>query len=329
MSRKHILIFTFLGLILAAVFAVSCLAGAGKLTIRQVFSCLFNPARSSWQNDILWQLRLPRIVLGIFVGAGLAVTGAVLQAMLRNPLAEPYTIGISGASAFGVTLGLVFDAGAALLPLFSFAAATAAMILIYSLVSRKRFTVSAIILGGVILSFFFSSCIRLIFSLAKSEKVHGALLWLMGDLSCADPLLIKLTSLVVLGGIAVFILLSRDINILTLGEEKAVCLGVSAEALNKLLFIISAVIIAFCVAAAGVISFVGLVIPHLMRYLGGTNYRYLIPASALGGACFLALCDTLARTVILPLEFPVGVITGIIGGIFFLIYLFFSKKIIF
>ncbi|UCD15064.1 MAG: iron ABC transporter permease [Candidatus Omnitrophota bacterium] len=325
MSKRHALIFISLTLMLIGIFLASLTLGAGSLKIGQVISHIIHPGISSMEGDIIWKLRLPRIILALLVGAGLAVSGAVLQGMLRNPLAEPYTIGISGASAFGVSLGIVLGVGTSLLPVFSAGAAIITMSLVYIIACRKRFSASSIILGGVILSFFFSSCVRLIFSLAKTEKVHSAILWLMGDLSCADPILIKIISFIILGAIALLTIFSRDINILTLGEEKATYLGINIEFLNKLLFITCSIIIGAAVAASGIISFVGLIIPHLMRYLGGADYRFLIPASALAGAIFLTLCDTLARTVILPLEFPVGVITGIIGGVFFLIYLFLSK----
>jgi iron complex transport system permease protein len=261
------------------------------------------------------------------VGAGLAVSGAVLQGMLRNPLAEPYTIGVSGASAFGVTLGIVFGARGIWLPLFGSDAAVLTMLLVYLLASRRHFSISAIILGGVILSFFFSSCVRLIFSLVKTERIHGAILWLMGDLSSAEPFLIKVVCLIIFTGVALFVIFARDINILSLGEEKATHLGLNVESLKKLLFVICSIVVGSCVSISGIISFVGLIIPHFMRYIGGSDYRFLIPASGLAGAAFLALCDTLARTMILPLEFPVGVITGIIGGAFFLTYIFLSKKV--
>ncbi|MFH1318570.1 MAG: iron ABC transporter permease [Candidatus Omnitrophota bacterium] len=304
---------------------VSLTLGAGKLHLTEIIYALTHPKTPELAADIIYKLRLPRIVLAMVVGAGLSASGVVLQGMLRNPLAEPYTIGISGASAFGVSLGIIFGASAPFLPIFSATAAIITMFFVFLIASRKRFSPSSIILGGVILSFFFSACVQMLFSLAKSEKVHSAVLWLMGDLSLTDPLLIKIVSIIILGSTALLITLGRDINILTLGEEKASNLGINIELLNKLLFITCSLIIGAAVAASGIISFVGLIVPHILRYLGGANYRFLIPASALGGAIFLILCDTLARTVILPLELPVGVITGIIGGTFFLIYLFLSK----
>lgn len=325
MSKKHILTFLFLIIFLVIVFIFSCISGAGEITFSKVIQYFFCNNLSSVESDIIGKLRLPRIILGILVGAGLSVSGSVLQAMLRNPLAEPYTIGISGASALGVSLGIILGVNAFLLPLFSSLSAAAAMFFVYFLAAKRRFSISAIILGGVILSFFFSSCVQLIFSLAKTEKVHGAILWLMGDLSGANYFLIKMVAPIILGGIGMFIIFGRDINILTLGEEKASYLGINAEAFNKILFIFCSLVIGSCVAVSGIISFVGLIIPHILRYLlGSTNYRLLIPACALAGAGFLTLCDTLARTVILPLEFPVGVITGIIGGVFFLGYFFFT-----
>lgn len=330
MSKRHVLTFLFLIIFLVIVFIFSCISGAGKITFNKVIQYFFYRNLSSVEIDIIGKLRLPRIILGILVGAGLSVSGSVLQAMLRNPLAEPYTIGISGASALGVSLGIVLGVNTFLLPLFSSLSAAIAMFFVYFLAAKRRFSISALILGGVILSFFFSSCVQLIFSLTKTEKVHGVILWLMGDLSGANYFLIKIVTPIILGGIGTFIIFSRDINILTLGEEKAAYLGINAESFNKLLFIFCSLIIGSCVAVSGIISFVGLIIPHVLRYLlGSTNYRLLIPACALAGAGFLTLCDTLARTLILPLEFPVGVITGIIGGIFFLGYFFFTKKRIF
>lgn len=330
MSKRHIFTFLFLIVFLVIIFVLSCVSGAGEITLSKVARYFFYNNLSPVESDIIGKLRLPRIILGILVGAGLSVSGVVLQAMLRNPLAEPYTIGISGASALGVSLGIILGVSASLLPLFSSLTALSAMFFVYFLAAKRRFSISAIILGGVILSFFFSSCVQLIFSLAKTEKVHGVILWLMGDLSGANYLLIKIVAPVILAGISIFIIFSRDINILTLGEEKAAYLGIKAESLNKFLFIFCSFVIGSCVAVSGIISFVGLIIPHLIRYfLGSTDHRFLIPACALAGACFLTLCDTLARTVILPLEFPVGVITGIVGGVFFLGYFIFTKKKIF
>lgn len=325
MNKKRGLILLLMMASLIGLVFISLTLGAGKFKIIDVIGTLTHPAAPDLAADIIYKLRLPRIILALIVGAGLSVSGAVLQGMLRNPLAEPYTIGISGASAFGVSLGIILGVSAEFLPIFSVIAAIITMFFVFLIASGRRFSPASIILAGVILSFFFSSCVQLLFSLAKSEKVHSAVLWLMGDLSLTDPFLIKIVSAIILGGIILLIIFSGDINILTLGEEKAAHLGINIEFLNKLLFIICAVIIASAVAASGIISFVGLIIPHIMRYFGGADYRFLVPASALGGAVFLIFCDTLARTVILPLEFPVGVITGIIGGGFFLIYLFLSR----
>jgi iron complex transport system permease protein len=175
-------------------------------------------------------------------------------------------------------------------------------------------------LAGVIMSFFLSSCVLLIVTLIDSQKMHQIILWLMGDLSFVNDANLKFFLILVPLGIIVLQFFGRDLDILALGEEKALHLGLKPEQLKRILFVVCSFIVAACVSNCGLIGFVGLVVPHLFRFFGGSVHRYLIPASSLGGALFLLLSDTLARTVIAPMEFPVGVITGFIGGLFFLVY---------
>jgi len=326
LNKKHISTFTLLILLLGLSFVFSNLVGGSSLKFTKAIYYLFHPASSGIERDIIWQIRFPRVVLALLVGAGLACCGAVFQGLLRNPLAEPYTLGISGGAALGATLGIVCGISGIYLPLSAFCGSALSIFLIYTIASKKRFSNPTLILGGVILSFLFSSLVLLIFAISRAEDVHGIIFWLMGDLSSAQVSLIKLISFFILPAIALLFIFSRDLNILTLGEEKALHLGVNSAQVKKILFIAASFITGACVAASGIIGFVGLIIPHFMRKIVGVDHRLLLPASCIAGAIFLILCDTLARTIIRPMELPVGVITGLFGGIFFLTFLIKSGR---
>jgi iron complex transport system permease protein len=313
-------------ILLILCFIFSLLFGGSRISLGDVLYGLFHPDSNSPSSTIIWQIRFPRVILGFLVGAGLAGCGCVFQGLLRNPLAEPYTLGVSGGAAFGATIGIILGAGTIWLPGCAFLGAFLAISLVYLVASIKRFSITTLILGGVILSFLFSSLVMLIFAISSSDKIHACILWLMGDLSPTQTTLIKTTSFFVIIGLLFLFIFSRDLNVLTLGEEKATHLGVEVALVKKLLFIIASFITGGCVAASGIIGFVGLIIPHFMRRLIGPDHISLIPASILAGAIFLSLCDCLARTIIAPLELPVGVITGIIGGVFFLAFLLKAKK---
>lgn len=317
----------FLLLLLFAVVAcfLSLSWGGVSLTFREIWQAL-NYQGSSTNIAILWQIRMPRILLGLLVGGGLAASGCVFQGMLRNPLADPYTLGISGGAAFGATLGVIttgagFLTGIFWLPLCAFAGAILAMFLVYALATRIFFSTSSLILGGILLSFLFTSLVFLAFAVSRAEDVQRAVLWLMGDLSGAQYSMVRIVSLFLSVGLALVFLFTPDLNILTLGEEKALHLGIPVDRLVKFLFLLASLITATCVSATGIIGFVGLMVPHLTRQITGPDHRILVPACVLSGASFLILADTLARSLIAPLELPVGVITGILGSGFFLIFL--------
>ena len=328
--KRSTFIFPIL-LVLLFLTAVFCLmVGPSKLGVDKVFSALLHPRLVGIHQIIVCQVRLPRVLLSLFVGAGLAACGCVFQAMLRNPLADPFTLGVSGGAALGAALGIVFGFGAFLgqlfLPICAFLGALFSIFLVYIASQRRHFSVPTLILSGVILNFLFSSCVFLIFSISKTQQVHETVLWLMGDLSSFGTSLVGVVAIFIFAGIGVLFFFSRDLNLLTLGEEKAAHLGLEAESVKRILFIIASLITGACVAASGIIGFVGLIIPHFMRRFTGPEHQILMPASILAGAIFLALCDTLARTIIAPLELPVGVITGILGGFFFLTFLLRAKK---
>ena len=306
-------------------FIASILIGGSKLTASRAFYHLLHPHYQGIGRDIIWQIRFPRVVLGLVVGMGLASCGVVFQGILRNPLAEPYTLGLSGGAALGATICIVLSISGIYMPLFAFAGSGLSVLLVYTIASKKRFSNPTLILGGVILSFIFTSLVFLIFSVCKAEEAHSAILWLMGDLSSTEVSLIKIIPLFILPAIFVLLALGRDLNVLTLGDEKAIHLGVNAKRVKKLLFILASCITGCCVAVSGIIGFVGLIIPHFMRRIVGPDHRALLPASCIGGAIFLILSDALARVIVRPMELPVGVITGIFGGIFFLTFLLKSK----
>ncbi len=322
MTYRHTKVFIVLLVLFIGSFLLSLAFGGSRLSLSSLVTAIFYPARDSIAATIVWQLRVPRYFLGVLVGAGLAVAGCVFQGLLRNPLAEPYTLGISGGAALGATLAIVFGLpgvfGQITLPLAAFLGAFLSLSLTYAVATRWRFSIPTLILGGVIMSFLFSSLVLLILSVADTDKVHGTIIWLMGDLSATETGMARAAAFPIVGGIVIMMLLAQQLNILTLGEEKATYLGLNTESLRKIFFLAASLITGACVAVSGLIGFVGLVVPHFLRRLVGPNHRTLIPVSALGGAIFLPLCDTIARTIIAPLELPVGVITGIAGGLIFI-----------
>ena len=275
---------------------------------------------------IVRQLRMPRVLLALLVGAGLSCVGLVFQALLRNSLAEPYTLGISSGAALGASLSMLLRLNSIYTGVFSFVGSLFTIFVVYTVASRKKFSNASLILGGVTLGFLFSSIVLLIIALIRQEGISNAVIWLMGDLSSASPQAILFTAIFVLIGIVAFFILGRDLDVLCLGEEKAQQAGVNAISVKKLLFFIASLVTGACVSSSGIIGFVGLIIPHAARYLFGVRHRVLLIAASLMGAGFLLLCDTIARTIALPLELPVGVITGIFGGIFFLTILTRTKK---
>ena len=316
-------------LILALSALVSIVFGGSRLGLEQVFYGLMHPFAPGSISTIIWRIRLPRILLGIVIGAGLSSSGCAFQGMLRNPLADPYTLGISGGAAFGVAVAIILDLARTsvfFVPLFAFAGAAASVVIVYAVSVRKGFSTHTLILTGVIIGFIFSSLVLLLYAVSSPAKIQHAIIWLMGDLSSTDTGMLSAAAVYVALGLAVLFAFARELDILTMGEEKAVQLGVKVESAKKVIFAAASFVTATCVASSGVIGFVGLIIPHFMRRLYGPGHRFLLAASAIGGAVFLVLCDAAARTVMAPVELPVGVITGFVGGIVFLFYLAGSQK---
>lgn len=279
---------------------------------------------------ILMGWRLPRIFIACVVGAGLALAGVVFQALLRNPLAEPYILGVSSGGSLGaviaIILGIVSIKGLPTLPFFAFAGALSTMFLVYSIARfGGRVPTHTLLLAGVIVNAFFSAIIMFLVSITRADETHKFLLWSMGNLT---PLETKQTitamSLIVLAGFALYYY-SQSFNLFSLGEESAAQLGVEVERVKKIAFVLASLITGAAVSSCGIIGFVGLIVPHMVRMTIGADHRVLMPASALAGAAFLVAADTVARTIIAPTEIPVGVVTAICGGPFF-IYLLRRKR---
>ncbi len=310
-------------LLLFAIVSHSLSIGELNISFLDAISTLFDTSTDSLEATLIKKVRLPRIVLGIAVGGSLSLAGLILQGIYRNPLVEPFTLGISGGASLGVALcivlGLQATLGVYILPVFGFAGALASIFIVYSLSSHKAgINTQRMLLIGVMVSFIASSGIMFLMSITTSENLQGIIFWTMGSLSESNSSLVYgslIISILALIGSYLFV---QPLNALRLGEERAKHLGINTNRTVKYLFIIASLLTGLCVSVAGVIGFVGLIIPHILRTIFGTDYRVLLASSFILGACFLVGSDTIARTIILPNELPIGVITGLVGGIAFI-----------
>lgn len=309
--------------LLIASVVLSLSIGEMNLGFMDIFSIL-SKGNESMEYTILSQIRIPRILLGIAVGGSLSLAGILLQGIYRNPLVEPYTMGISGGASLGVAFVIVFSLhqvlGSFMLPLAGFIGSFLIIFLVYTISTRRgRINIQTMLLTGVMISFIASSSMMFLMAITSSENLYGIIFWIMGSLDEPDLSLIYLTLFVSIASLLASYLFVQPLNALRLGEEKAKHLGINTDVAIKLLFLLASLLAGVCVAVAGVIGFVGLIIPHLMRLLVGSDYRILLVSSFLSGSIFLVLSDVIARTIISPNELPIGVITGIVGGIVFLL----------
>jgi iron complex transport system permease protein len=273
-------------------------------------------------------LRFLRVWVAIIVGSGLAVSGVALQAILRNPLAEPYLLGTSSGAGLGAVVAVIIGISSVYLPIVAFLGAILSIILVYHLAKQgNKIPVQSLILSGVIVSIAFSGIIVFLISVSPNEALHGIMWWLWGSLQIYDLKLLFIVSLIVLSAIALIFIFSQDLNAISIGEEEAIHLGIRTETIKKFLFFVTSLITASLVCICGVIGFVGLVIPHIVRYIVGPNHKVLIPSTCLAAALFMVICDLLSRTLISPLEIPIGVITAVIGAPVFIVLLKIKQKI--
>lgn len=318
---KTVVVCAVLLLTLLLVVAFMSLLGSEKLPAAQSLCALVSLGKAACgltadQDAILFDIRLPRILLGAAVGGSLAVAGASYQSLLRNPLAEPYLLGISNGAAVGTMIALVFmGAHEWSRPLLAFSGALAATFVVYRLAQgRTGATPERLILAGVIVTTFLSSAIVFVTTLMDATRIRSFTFWLLGDLSGSTSKLLWLALFVAVAGTAVLAAHARSLNLLMLGERDAFDLGVEVSRVRLVVFIVASLLVGSSVASSGSVGYVGLVVPHLVRLSLGSDNRITVPAAAICGAIFVVVADTIARTVIAPRELPVGAITALIGA---------------
>ena len=322
-ARLALTLAVFGGIAVAAC-VLAPLAGTSSISLARVFDGSI-PFDRNVDAQIFFIARLPRVLAGAIAGASLAAAGVVFQAMLRNPLATPFTLGVSAGASLGAMLATVLGASFALgplspVPLASLAGAALASTIVYWLATpyRRAMSTSVLLLAGVTLNSFFSALIMFVQYLADFAQLYRAVRWVMGDLDVGSfqPIVAVLPLMFV--AFALFALLPSSLNLLSVGSDAAAARGVDVARAQRLAFVSASLATAAAVSLAGPIGFIGIVGPHLVRLIVGVDHRIVLPASALFGAAFLVVCDLAARTVMAPVEIPVGVITAILGGPFFL-----------
>lgn len=320
MSRAPRLLWWVLALALLVAVTLGLAVGSVPLSTSDVWRALMgvgDPGALAIVND----LRLPRVTLGIVVGAGLAASGTALQATLRNPLAEPYLLGVSGGAAVGAVLALVLGlTGPGVVPLAAFGGAMLAVLLVL-LVARAasgRADPRILLMAGVVVGAFCTAAIMVALATAPEGTVRGALWWMMGSLGDAQWSGVRWIALYVSGGIACLAWWGRDLDVLALGEDAAASLGIDVERVTRRIYLVASLLAAATVAGAGLIGFVGLIVPAIARALGTRSTRETVFASALAGGTLVVVADLIARTVVRPTELPLGAVTALVGVPFFL-----------
>lgn len=315
----------FAALALVAVCVCPLLGGVPIDLSRALDAAIPRDRNPDW--SLLFQLRVPRVLLAALTGAALGMAGSAFQALLRNPLAEPYTLGVSSGAALGAVLAIklgldVAVGGFSAVPVFAFAGSLGAMAVIYGMArGREGFPTSVLLLAGVTLSFVFAAMILFIHYLADFTESAQMVRWMMGGLDIVGMGAVGSLVPPWLVGAAALVLLTRDLNHLAFGARAAESKGINVPRVQKSVFIAASLLTGAVVSAAGPIGFVGLIVPHVVRFRTGHDQRRLLPASAFAGAAFLVVCDTLARSLQATAEIPVGVLTAMLGGPFFLVLL--------
>jgi iron complex transport system permease protein len=298
--------------------------GSTSIDLTRVFDTSI-PWADNVDAQIFFVARLPRVLAGALIGATLAAAGVVLQALMRNPLATPFTLGVSAGAALGAMLAIAFHMdvgtlGVSSVPIASFLGSLAAIGIVYALASSRRrgLSTNVLLLAGVTLNSFFSALILFVQYLSDFAESFRTVRWLMGDLDVGSfkPILAATPFIVVAFG--VFAVLPRALNLLTMGEDVAAGRGVEVARAQRWAFFSASLATGAAVSLGGPVGFIGIVVPHLVRLMVGSDHRVVLPAATLFGAAFLVLCDLLARTIMAPLELPVGIVTALIGGPFFL-----------
>jgi iron complex transport system permease protein len=302
-------------LIVAALISMG--TGPARITSSMLIDALLGRGDATTRAIVL-ELRLPRTLLATVVGGGLAISGAAFQALLRNPLAEPYVLGVSGGAAVGAVIAIVTGTAAVAswgLPLAAFAGATAAISLVFWIAVRvgRGLDTRVLLLAGVVMGAFFNAIILLLLTYTDIESFRSAVFWMMGSLATANWPVTIIVAIYILPMVGLLVALARAFNLLALGDDTATYLGIRVETVKLAAYALASLIVAASVAICGVIGFIGLIVPHALRLIWGGDHRFLLPGCFLAGGTFLLLADTVSRTVVSPAELPVGVITAIVG----------------
>ncbi len=320
LKRLPVVLLSLLFVLLIAVFLGISLGSTQNGLITIVQSILGTGTHDPTLNTILWQIRLPRVLLSLLVGATLSLGGLVFQALLKNPLAEPYILGISGGSAIGAIIGILM--GFSRFPgvsLMAFAGSIATLILILAMSSGQTILKKdALLLSGVMVNAFCSAVIMFLVSITQDSRLHNIIFWLMGDLSMVDITHVKILAAILFPCFLLIFWFSNSMNLLLMGKELAQTMGVNIKLVTVSLLVVTSLMVSATVSYCGLVGFVGLVVPHLLRMILGPDHRVLVPACILGGGSYLVLCDVLARVLPRQGEIPAGVITAMVGAPLFI-----------
>ncbi len=343
LARCHGRLYAIVGLsvLLAVVAILAATVGSVRIPFSTVWQVLISKLplvnmATVWPasaETIILEIRLPRIILAGLTGAALSTAGATYQGLFRNPLADPYLVGVAQGASLGAVIGFLLPAtyslGPGIVPLFAFAGALASTAIVYGLARvGKTLPVTTLILAGVALGALLGSIVSYLI-ISSGEKIHGIIFWMMGSFSLSRWSEVRLVLPYVLVGTAVILLYARPLNVMQLDEEQAQQLGINVERVKLILLATATLITAAAVSFVGTIGFVGIIIPHAVRLVWGPDHRFLLPLSVLTGAVFLILADLVARTALAPTEVPIGVITAICGAPFFLYLLRRKKRAVF
>jgi len=300
-------------------FVLAFSVGSMHISFQEILTS-FSSSEDNISNTIIWELRAPRAYIAFVTGGLLSLAGVLMQVLLRNPLADPYILGVSGGASVAALIAMSSGLTGGLVSGSAFAGAFISILLVFGLSHGKgSWNPTRLLLTGVVIAAGWGAMINFILSLSPEKPLRGMLFWLMGDISHTSADIFHL--IILLFGLLVTFLLARQLNILSRGDLQASALGVSVKPLRISLFLLASLLTAIAVTQAGSVGFVGLVVPHMLRLISGSDHRLLIPASVLLGGSLLLISDTIARTIIAPQQLPVGVITAFIGVPFFLILL--------
>jgi len=325
LTSLYVFVIFLLGSSLLFAFSI----GAVKIELKEIVNILLGN-HSTENSEILLGIRLPRVMLAAILGAGLSVVGAVLQGVFKNPLVDSYTLGMSSGAALGAVFAIITGLsltffGISIIGIFAFIGAILTLLLVFALSSTGgKVAMDSLLLAGVATSYFLASIISFMMLLNK-DRIEQVIFWTMGSLSLSTWSKLNFSLIIIIPSIIILNLFTRELNVLVLGDENASYIGINVAKSKAIMLVLSALIVATVVSAGGTIAFLGLICPHIIRFMGINDNKHLVPLSALLGAATLVIADLLGRTLISPMEIPVGIMTSLLGGPFF-IYLLRKRR---